>query len=87
MVLKNNRKTAVQIEVEDQLPLSSQSDITVEPMEISKAELDPKSGKLTWKYTLQPGEVKKITLSFSIKYPRNSQINIQQTKKKYRAKF
>lgn len=87
MVIKNNRKTAVQIDLEDQLPISTKSDITVEPIEISKGELDAKTGKLTWAQTIQPGEVKKITLSFSIKYPRNATINSQNMKRKYRAKF
>jgi uncharacterized protein (TIGR02231 family) len=87
MVVKNNRKTTVQIEIEDQLPLSTQSDITVEAIETTKAELDPQTGKLTWKYTLQPGESKKIELSFSVKYPKNTTLNFNNTKRKMRAKF
>lgn len=87
MVVKNNRKTPVQIDIEDQLPISTQSDITVESIEISKAQYDPKTGKLTWTYTLQPGDIKKIALSFSVKYPKNSTINIQPMKAKMRAKF
>ncbi|MBL0331064.1 MAG: mucoidy inhibitor MuiA family protein [Bacteroidetes bacterium] len=77
MMVKNNRKTPIQIEVEDQLPISTQSDVTVDAIETTKAEFDAKTGKLVWKYTLQPGEVKKIELSFSVKYPKNSKINTQ----------
>lgn len=77
MVVKNNRKTPIQIEVEDQLPISTQSDVTVDAIEISKAEYDAKTGKLVWKYNLQPGEIKKIELSFSVKYPKSSKINTQ----------
>ncbi len=87
MLVKNNRKTAVQIEVEDQLPMSMQSEITVDAIETSKAELDPKTGKLVWKYNLQPGEVKKIELSFAIKYPKNSKVNIQKTKAHMNVRF
>lgn len=87
MLVKNNRKTPIQIEVEDQLPISMQSDITVDAIETTKAELDPKTGKLVWKYTLQPGEVKKIELSFAIKYPKNAKINIQKTQKKMNVRF
>lgn len=87
MVIKNNRKTAIQIDIEDQLPISTQSDITVEAIETSKADYDPKTGKLTWSYTLQPGDIKKIQLSYSVKYPKNTSINIQNTKTKMRAKF
>ncbi|MBA3970903.1 MAG: DUF4139 domain-containing protein [Bacteroidetes bacterium] len=77
ILVKNNRKTPVQIEVEDQLPISTQSDVTVDALEITKAEYDAKTGKLVWKYNLQPGEVKKIELSFSVKYPKSSKINTQ----------
>lgn len=87
MNIKNNRKTPVVIEVNDQLPISTQGDIIVESIETSKAEFDSKTGKLTWKYDLQPGEVKKIVLSFSVKYPKNTNVNFQKTKMKARAKF
>lgn len=87
MNIKNNRKTPIQIEVEDQLPVSTQGDITVEAIETSKAEYDSKTGKLTWSYTLQPGEVRKVVLSFSVKYPKNTTVNFQKTKMKARAKF
>jgi uncharacterized protein (TIGR02231 family) len=87
IVVKNNRKTPVTIDIEDQLPQSAQSDITVEAIETTKAEHDMKTGKLTWQLTMQPGDVKKITLSYSIKYPKNSVINTQQTKTKMRAKL
>ncbi|MBI2279426.1 MAG: DUF4139 domain-containing protein [Bacteroidetes bacterium] len=87
MNIKNNRKTPIFIEVNDQLPISTQGDIIVESIETSKAEFDSKTGKLTWKYDLQPGEVKKIILSFSVKYPKNTNVNFQKTKMKARAKF
>ena len=80
MAIKNNRKTPVHIEVQDQLPISTQSDITVEAIETSKAEYDSKTGKVTWIYTLQPGDVKKITFSYSIKYPKNTNIQLQKFK-------
>ncbi len=87
MVIKNNRKAPVTIDLQDQLPISTKSDITVEPIETTKGEYDSKTGKLNWTYTVQPGEVKKVILSFSVKYPRNATINSQNTKKQYRAKF
>ncbi|MFL5753857.1 MAG: DUF4139 domain-containing protein [Bacteroidia bacterium] len=87
MVIKNNRKAPINIDIEDQLPISQSSDIVVEAIELSKAQQDPANGKLTWNYTLAPDEVKKITLTYSIKYPRNKSVNLEQTRKKARAKF
>lgn len=87
IVVKNNRKAPITIDIEDQLPISQSSDIVVEAIELSKAQQDPANGKLTWNYTLAPDEVKKITLTYSIKYPRNKTVNLEQTRKKARAKF
>ena len=87
MVVKNNRKTPVQIEVNDQIPVSTQSDITVEAIETTKGEYDSKTGKYAWNYNLQPGEVKKIQFSFSVKYPKNTRLPMEKMKKAYRADF
>lgn len=87
MVVKNNRKSVVTLELNDQLPVSQNNDIVVENIELSKAEIDPVTGKLKWNMTLQPDETKKVILTFSIKYPRNQTINLDNTKRKARAKF
>lgn len=80
IVVKNNRKSPIMIDVEDQVPVSQSSDITVETIELSKGELNSLTGKIKWKLTIEPGEVKKINLAFSIKYPRNKSLQL----KKYR---
>ncbi len=88
IVVKNNRKAAVNVDIEDQLPISQSSDIVVESIEISKADQDLATGKLTWKLNLQPDEVKKIILTYSVKYPRDREVNFDNNKRKaYRAKF
>ena len=88
MVVKNNRKTPIMIEVNDQLPVSAQSDITVEALETSKGMYDIKTGKYSWTYSLQPGDVKKIEFSFSIKYPKNTKLPpMEKMKPAYRADF
>lgn len=80
IVIKNNRKSAITIDVEDQLPVSQSSEITVESIELSKGELNPLTGKIKWTLTIEPGEAKKLNLSFSVKYPRNKALQL----KKYR---
>lgn len=81
IVVKNNHKTAVQIEVEDQLPVSQNNEIVVDVKELSKAERDEATGGLKWKMSLAPDESKKIILSYSIKYPKTKSVEL---KKKYR---
>jgi len=81
IVIKNNHKTAVQIELEDQLPVSQNNEIIVDIKELSKAERNEATGQLKWKLSLAPDESKKIVLSFSVKYPKSKSVEL---KKKYR---
>ena len=69
-VVRNNRDKAVNIIVEDQLPISSKGDIEVAMLEISGASLEKNTGKLTWNLSLAPGESKTIVLGYSIKSPK-----------------
>ncbi len=87
IVIKNNRKSAITIDVEDQIPVSQSSEITVETIELSKGELNPLTGKVKWAMTIEPGATKKIILSFSVKYPRNKVVQLEKYRKATRAKF
>lgn len=87
IAIKNNRKGAVTIDIEDQLPVSQSSEISVESIELSKGELDPLSGKIKWSLNIQPGETKKINLTYSVKYPRNKSIMLEKKIRRTKAKF
>ncbi len=84
--VKNNREGNVTLTIEDQLPISSDSEIEVTAHETSGAELDKDSGKLIYKMNLAAGESKKIRLSYSIKSPKWRKLK-QQTMQRSRAKF
>jgi len=75
--VKNRKSQAVNLTIEDQLPVATNSDITVEKQELSKAKLDETMGKLTWQFLLQPNEQKKIDLKYQVKYPKNRPVNIE----------
>lgn len=87
LVIKNNRKSPIQIEVQDQLPVSQDSDIEVDIINISKAEHEVPTGKLKWNFHIPAGQTERINLAFSIKYPKNKPIKIAPSKKRMRAKF
>ncbi|MBA3663726.1 MAG: DUF4139 domain-containing protein [Bacteroidetes bacterium] len=87
IVVKNNHKGPIQIELEDQLPVSQNSEITVDAIELSKAEVNNLTGQLKWKLSLNPDETKKIILTYSVKYPKSKSIQLYKSKAKTRAKF
>lgn len=73
-VLKNNKNTAVEIEVLDQFPISKNNDIEVTLEESDGAKITKDYGKLLWRITLQPGESKKIKMMYSVKYPEDKMV-------------
>jgi len=65
--VKNNKSQAVTINVEDQIPVSVNSDITVESLSLSGGKLDPQTGKVIWSVTLQPGAQQELILQYEMK--------------------
>ena len=78
--VKNNRDKAVNIEVQDQIPISQNDDIEVVIGEISGAKYDEFTGKLRWNLKIEPGETVKLQLGYTIKYPKDKQIQKQRTR-------
>lgn len=78
--IRNNNNLDIVFELWDQLPVSKNKEIEVNYSELSGASLDPQTGKLTWKYTLKPGEERKIILSYSVKYPKDKPVMMKRFK-------
>lgn len=78
ITVKNNRTAAASLVIQDQVPVSQDSEIKVDVLETSGATLDEKEGLLEWHADLQPGESKTYVLSFSIRYPKTKRVQMQQ---------
>lgn len=79
--VKNTRKTSVLVELQDQVPVSQDAEIIVETPELSKGELDPATGIVTWNMNIPPGETQKVVLTYTVKYPKSKSVKT----KKYRS--
>ncbi|HTA82884.1 MAG TPA: DUF4139 domain-containing protein [Bacteroidia bacterium] len=77
IVVKNNKTVPVNIEIQDQLPVSQESDIVVDAEDISGAALDVPTGKLQWKTGLAAGAGTTYKLAFSVKYPKNKAVEVR----------
>jgi uncharacterized protein (TIGR02231 family) len=75
ITVRNNKKEAVQMELRDQYPLSTNKDIEVELLQADGAVVNGETGILTWKPQLAPGEIKKYRVSYSVKFPKDRTIN------------
>lgn len=87
MVVKNLRDTPIEVEVQDQVPVSGDDDIVIDAVNVDGASHDLKSGILTWSIVAESGKSVKKDLSFSIKYPKHMSISKQKSMRAVRAKF
>lgn len=74
IVVKNNKKETVQILLKDQYPISSDKEMTVELLQSDKAKINVETGILSWDLKLSPNEIKKIRISYKVKYPKDKTI-------------
>ena len=75
--VKNRKSQPINITIEDQLPISTNGDISIDKQELSKAKVDEATGRLTWQLLLKPNEQQRIDLKYQVKYPKNRPINIE----------
>ncbi len=75
--LRNDRSTPIRILVADQIPVSLEKDVVVTATELSGANLDPNSGRLTWLVNLKPGESRRLPFSFAVEAPADQTINLE----------
>jgi len=75
ITLENLRNRPVEVEVQDQLPVSQNTKIEVKDVKImpSPSSRDEK-GMLTWKLKLEPRQKQEIILDFTVEYPKGSQV-------------
>jgi len=73
--IRNTKKESIDLSLKDQYPLSTDSDIEIELLENSGAEVDKTTGMLSWQLKIAPNENKTIRLSYSVKAPKTKMIS------------
>jgi uncharacterized protein (TIGR02231 family) len=73
--VRNSKSEPVKVVVEDQIPVSRNSQIEVTVVDVGGARQDTYSGKLTWKLNLAPSENKKLSYKYEVRYPKDRRIN------------
>lgn len=74
ITVKNSKKEAVTVQVEDQYPISTDNSIEIVLDESPKGIVNEEKGLVTWEVQLQPNEVKKVRLSYTMKYSKDKNI-------------
>lgn len=71
IVVRNNKKQAIDIDIKDQFPVSQVKEVEVTVTDDGKANVETETGLMNWELNLKPGESKKIRFSYQIKYPKD----------------
>lgn len=77
ITVRNNKASGIKLTLQDQIPVSTNSSITVEPVEISGGKLISETGEVKWDLELKAQETKQIILSYSVKYPKDKTVILE----------
>ncbi len=73
--VRNTKAENIKIILEDQVPVSQNTQIEVSLQDLGGAKFIKNTGKLVWELELKPSETRKIVYKFEVKYPKDKQIN------------
>ncbi|WP_165026246.1 DUF4139 domain-containing protein [Dysgonomonas sp. ZJ279] len=78
ITVKNNQNKTIKMVVKDQYPISTQKNIEVELLKETTAWTANKEdvGVITWEEEFAAGETKEYIISYSVKYPKGSNLNL-----------
>lgn len=75
LVVKNTKNSSIILDLEDQFPVSRNKEIVVELIDAAGATVKNETGGLSWNLNLKAGESKKITFVYSVKYPKDKELD------------
>jgi uncharacterized protein (TIGR02231 family) len=77
ITVRNNKPGPIKITLNDQIPVSSNSGITVEATELTGGKLNSQTGFVNWDLEIKPQDIKQIILTYSVKYPKDKNIILE----------
>jgi len=77
ITVRNNKSNPVNITVNDQIPVSSNSSINVDAIELSGGKLNQQTGEIKWDIEIKQQETRQIVLTYSVKYPKDKTVILE----------
>lgn len=74
--VKNMKATAIEIVVQDQVPITQNAEISIETLELGKGELDARTGIIEWKFSLKPKEGKLLNFSYKVTHKKEMNVSL-----------
>ncbi len=74
ITVRNTKSKSIKMKLIDQLPISTDGEVTVDAVEISGAEHDKETGILTWTMEIPAGGSSKKVLKYEVSYPKTGTV-------------
>ncbi|OQY94388.1 MAG: hypothetical protein B6D37_09050 [Sphingobacteriales bacterium UTBCD1] len=75
--VRNTKRESVQIRIQDQFPVSVVKEISVSDTKAPGAAINDDTGIATWDLNLAPGEERKVSIGYSVKYPKDRRVILE----------
>jgi uncharacterized protein (TIGR02231 family) len=75
--VRNNKSQPATVKLRDQIPLSQNSDITVEAVELTGGTLNKVTGEIVWGFRVEPAQTREIVLTYTVKHPRDQKVILE----------
>ncbi len=75
--IKNNKKSNINLIVEDQFPLTKDARIVIDRDDVSKAKVDDITGFITWDMKIGGGKSEEITFRYKVTYPKGNEVYLE----------
>jgi uncharacterized protein (TIGR02231 family) len=77
LTIRNNKPVTVKITLNDQIPVSSNSGITIDPVELSGGRYNQQTGEVKWDFEIKPQETKQTVITYSVRYPKDKTVILE----------
>jgi len=77
LTVRNNKSNPVKITLNDQIPVSSNSGINIDAIELSGGKLNGQTGEIKWDLEIKSQETKQLVLTYSVKYPKDKTVILE----------
>lgn len=74
LTVKNTKSEAIDLSMKDQIPVSKNVEIRVINVQTDGGALDENTGIIRWNLKLEPREERKVTFSYTVKYPKDKTV-------------
>jgi len=76
ITVKNNKKSAIELTLEEQYPLSTDKSMDITLDEAKGAIINKETGIVTWKLNIPAGGTQQIRFGYSVKHPKDKTVNL-----------